>query len=69
MTTMQIGIAELSIIMLVSIIPIIFSYKVAKRKTKHPVAAAVICGVLVFNPLLMICYIIFLIFKKDLETV
>ena len=66
---MQIGIAELFIIMLLSIIPIIFSYKVAKRKTKHPVGAAVICGVLVLNPLLMICYIIFLIFKKDLETV
>jgi len=44
------------------------SYHVAKGKTKHPVIAAVIGGLLTLIPPFSLAYLAFLIFRKDLES-
>jgi|TARA_B110000093_G_scaffold33417_1_gene34372 hypothetical protein len=47
---------------------VLASYHTAKGKTKHPVIAAVIGGLLGLIPPFALAYLAFLIFRKDLES-
>jgi hypothetical protein len=47
---------------------VLASCHTAKCKTKHPVIAAVIGGLLGLIPLFALAYLAFLIFRKDLES-